>query len=439
MGSNVSKLGFNIIGHISGNLGLGVAARNLIDLIAAKGFPVATYELDPGFERRGHDERFRQLTVASIEKLPYAINIFVLPPLMLSIVVPKYFDILFRGEHLNVALPFWELAVIPAEWIATLNVFDVIVGVSDFVRHVVEFAVSGPLVIGGALPVNFPTGVTPNRRKFGLPDRAVIFLMSFEPYSDTERKNPWAVIDVFLKSVAHEEQACLVIKINNAKDEAVLAKIRTQCGNHPRIRLITEAMNYAEVLSLYASCDVYVSLHHAEGLGLGMMETMLLSKPVIATAWSGNLTFMDQTNACLVRYRLVPVQSMLDVYTQQFVGKEIYWADPDLEDAAAWMRRLLSDNELRTRIGAKAASDMAEWNVQAQRGHFLDEVVAVFSHRSFLSHESRLPAAIELFQVLLARRDSKIDQLQSDLNWILNKRLYKFVRKAKSILGGGGR
>lgn len=434
MRSSDPKLGFNVIGHISGNLGLGVAARNLVELIVTKGYSVATYDLDPGKGRHGHDDTFSHLAVALIDELPYAINIFVLPPLTLSTVVPKYYQVLFRGKHLNVAVPFWELAVVPAEWVPTLNVFDVIVGVSDFIRYVLQFEVSGPLVIGGALPLSLPPAIGANRRKFDLPDRAVIFLMSFEPHSDTERKNPWAVIDVFLKSVADQEQAYLVIKINNAGDDALLGKIRERCANHPRIRQINEAMDYPSVLSLYASCDAYVSLHRAEGLGLGMMEAMSLGKPVIATAWSGNVTFMDQTNSCPIRYRLVPVQAVSEVYSRQFVGKNIRWAEPDLDDAAAWMRRLLIDSELRKRIGSAAADGMSKWNAEARRGHFLDELVAIFDHRSFLPKESRLPATIAFFQDLIASRDSKIERLESNLNWIVNKPLYKFVRKAKAFL-----
>jgi hypothetical protein len=33
---------------------------------------------------------------------------------------------------------------------------------------------------------------------------------------------------------------------------------------------------------------------------------MALGKPVIATGWSGNMSFMNHTNACLVGYDLVP-------------------------------------------------------------------------------------------------------------------------------------
>ena len=44
---------------------------------------------------------------------------------------------------------------------------------------------------------------------------------------------------------------------------------------------------------MIASCDCYVSLHRSEGLGLTMAEAMYFGKPVIATAYSGNLDFMN--------------------------------------------------------------------------------------------------------------------------------------------------
>ena len=67
------------------------------------------------------------------------------------------------------------------------------------------------------------------------------------------------------------------------------------------MHVITEVLPYDDdVISLYASADCFISLHRSEGLGLGMMEAMLLGKPVIATGWSGNLDFMTADNSRLV-------------------------------------------------------------------------------------------------------------------------------------------
>ena len=90
-----------------------------------------------------------------------------------------------------------------------------------------------------------------------------------------------------------------------------------------------------------------LSLHRAEGFGLVLAEAMLLGKPVIATGWSGNMGFMDAASAATVGYRLVPVEDARQVY------RDSYWAEPDVADAAAHLRRLADDAETRAAMGAR--------------------------------------------------------------------------------------
>jgi hypothetical protein len=92
-------------------------------------------------------------------------------------------------------------------------------------------------------------------------------------------------------------------------------------------------------------------MHRPEGLGLGLMEAMALGKPVIATAWSGNMSFMSHTNSCLVGYELIPARSDLQVYSKRYLGKDAYWADPSIEQAAAWMQELTRNASHREAIG----------------------------------------------------------------------------------------
>ena len=82
---------------------------------------------------------------------------------------------------------------------------------------------------------------------------------------------------------------------------------------------------------------------------------MAQGKPVIATAYSGNLEFMTDTNSCLVDYALVPVRP------GEYIDYEPgwLWADPDVDDAARHMVRLVADPEYRQRLAARAAADMA--------------------------------------------------------------------------------
>ncbi|HVH34927.1 MAG TPA: glycosyltransferase, partial [Tahibacter sp.] len=112
------------------------------------------------------------------------------------------------------------------------------------------------------------------------------------------------------------------------------ARARDSAGDD-RILLRDGFLDRDGMWSLQAACDVYLSLHRAEGFGLGLAECMALGKPVIATAYSGNLQFMDADNSCLVPYRLVPVNE--GEYPD---WRDQHWAEPDVAAAAAHLRRL---------------------------------------------------------------------------------------------------
>jgi len=102
-----------------------------------------------------------------------------------------------------------------------------------------------------------------------------------------------------------------------------------------------------ELRGLIVASDVVLSLHRSEGFGLIPATAALLGVPVVATGYSGNLDFMDANSSGLVRYRLVPARDERGVYAVP--GAE--WAEPDIEDAAAWLKRLFNDAALRAELG----------------------------------------------------------------------------------------
>jgi hypothetical protein len=73
---------------------------------------------------------------------------------------------------------------------------------------------------------------------------------------------------------------------------------------------------------------------------------------VIATGWSGNMQFMDSESAALVGYRLVPVRDGRHVYDVPGA----MWADPDVNEAVAQLRRLADDAAQRAALGARGRS-----------------------------------------------------------------------------------
>ena len=97
--------------------------------------------------------------------------------------------------------------------------------------------------------------------------------------------------------------------------------------------------------------DCFVSLHRAEGFGLTMAETMGMGKAVVATDYSGNLTFMDVNNSRLVKNTLVPIPPGNPPYPTT-----AHWARPSIRHAALVMRRLRGNPGLVSRLGSRPAA-----------------------------------------------------------------------------------
>ena len=135
-----------------------------------------------------------------------------------------------------------------------------------------------------------------------------------------------------------------------------------------------------------ALCDCYVSLHRSEGLGLTMAEAMGLRKPVIATAYSGNLDFMTLENSFLVDYRTSRVPADSEPYPE---GTP--WADPSLDAAAELMRLVVHDpaeaanrarrgrEDILTRHGVAACAPMLRDRIDHLRSS-RRETIAVPEH-----------------------------------------------------------
>jgi glycosyltransferase involved in cell wall biosynthesis len=234
-------------------------------------------------------------------------------------------------------------------------------------------------------------------------------------------------------------EALLLIRVKNAfegrEESPSVQQLRHRINGHPHIRLVTEEMSYEDVISLYASCDVFVSLHRAEGLGLAMLEAMALGKPVIATGWSGNMTFMDHNSACLVRHRLVPVDGDIAAYRADNVDDTTIWAEPDVEHAAAWMKRLVTDPRLRERIGRSAAARYRQFSAQVECGSFVHEIARILD----ASRGALAPRDIAMqrpTQHVRLSRLARIRELERQLAYLTGHPAYRFFRAMKRVAFG---
>jgi glycosyltransferase involved in cell wall biosynthesis len=243
---------------------------------------------------------------------------------------------------------YWELPTPPPDWRPGARFVHDIWAPSRFTADALE-----PLKPGRVRVVPPPLADAPpipahvDRTAFGLPANAVITLVSFNLASSFARKNPLAAIAAFREAFGDRPDRILLLKIGHPDHApADFERIR-QAAKAPNIRIETRSLPTADSHALTACCDIVLSLHRSEGFGLVPAEAMFLGKPVIATAWSGNMDFMDAETAALVGYRLIPV------HDDRMVYRNSVWADPDIREAAGHLRRLADDAQARQALGAR--------------------------------------------------------------------------------------
>jgi glycosyltransferase involved in cell wall biosynthesis len=230
------------------------------------------------------------------------------------------------------------------------DLVDEVWAVSEFVKDAISKH-SKKRVLVFPTPIIAPDlNETLDRSAIGLPAGVDFNLFIFDYMSIFNRKNPLAIVEAHKKAFPNSDGPILVIKSANGDSDAEnREKLRFSIKGREDIFLVEEYLSRYQLNALVAECQSYVSLHRSEGYGLTMAEAMALGKPVIATAYSGNLDFMNNENSILIPYSLVSVGP--DAFPYPETSK---WAEPDIEKAADAIRRLALDGDYRQNLGAAA-------------------------------------------------------------------------------------
>ena len=342
------ETGVNVLGYLDFDQSLGHIAREIVAALDAAHVPVsALNHTRTRAPRRSSPTHFAR-------EARYAANIVVVTADQFEFVVADHARTLLDGRY-TIAYWFWELEFVPSSMRTAIDHVDEIWTGSQFVARAFACVTDKP-VRCVPLPVPEPRPSARDRASFGIAADRFVFLTTFDSASVPERKNPFGVIDAFTRAFRDGEGPLLWMKtMNGEKGWSEHERLLVAAAGRSDIIVWDQHLHMADQMAVLRAADCLVSLHRSEGLGLPCAEAMWLGKPVIATRYSGNLDFMDDSCAAMIDYQLVAVRHGQGIYPSEAV-----WAEPDVEQAADWMRRLAADPTLCADLGSAARSRMLE-------------------------------------------------------------------------------
>jgi len=246
----------------------------------------------------------------------------------------------------------WELDVVPRQWIRTLRHVDEVWVPSHFIANALRKVASDKPIHVLPYPMDVASvPMVPSQDP--LPEfkgRPIVFFM-YDVRSTHARKNPEAVIEAFRRATVGDDNPVLVIKVHGAQAwPEARARLQRAAAGCTNIHILQKTFLPDAMRDLMARVDIVISLHRSEGFGFLMAEAMAAAKPVIATGWSSNLDFMSPECSILVDVKLVPVIDPQHIYDKYGA----LWAEPNIEQAADALWRLLHNPAERQRLGLAA-------------------------------------------------------------------------------------
>jgi GT2 family glycosyltransferase/glycosyltransferase involved in cell wall biosynthesis len=188
--------------------------------------------------------------------------------------------------------------------------------------------------------------------------------------NDLGRYNALSIIEAYRRMFGPDDDVVLVIKDYGAgsTDTTIRDTIAPRSGG-PRIDYIGEFTDKRELISLYKSCDAFVSAHRGEGFGMKILDAMACGLPVITPLFGGPTDYCTTETCFPVELSLVPMGDCLDSRSLSIANRPL-WAQPDTRSLGAQMRKVHDEREAAAALGARAREtvlDRFSWNQAASR------------------------------------------------------------------------
>ena len=328
--------GVNLFTYCNMKNSAGVEGRLLQQMLEEAKIPYHIIDLDD------------PLCIKNMNVTLYNVNLFIC-----HVANKMAFYILQSGINLknyyNTGYMAWELPTLPDSLHASIDMFQEMWTLSGFCTSAIGQKATVPVLTLPLFADSNRTVIANGREYFGFNKDAFLFMLAYDCNSYVSRKNPQAAVEAYMKAFTPQDRNVgLVIKLaypDHYKEHIV--ELRKMLEPYPNVYFIDKYLSDEEMRTLIQVSDAFVTLHRSEGLGLVPLEAMSLGTPVISTGWSGNMEYMNHMNTALVGYHMVPVDGQ---YVGSVPGDDLVWAEPDVAEASAHMRRMVTDTQWREKL-----------------------------------------------------------------------------------------
>lgn len=353
--------GANILGFARGELGIGedvrMAARSLLQV----DYDFCLPRVPLAIGARQDDLSFRLYETNSPV---YRTNLLFVPHYETIRLLAASRNAILGGRY-NIGCWQWELPNYPKGMEFALELVDEVWSSTSYTAQAMRGATDKPVFVM-PMAVDLPPLSRPYARAaFGMPDDAFVFLNILDGNSSVARKNPLAVVQAFQKAFPPPTSGVhlLVKTMNMTGKNAEWDEVARIAASDPRISILSGALPREEVIALQSLADCFVSLHRAEGFGRNVAEAMWLGKPVIVSAFSGNMDFTNPETAWMVGGSTLPVRP-----GEYSFAEGQHWFDADVNDAAQRMRECVESRARRETLALAGQAFVRERYAPANVG-----------------------------------------------------------------------
>lgn len=266
-------------------------------------------------------------------------------------------DVFKRNDgRYKIGFTMLETTGIPKEWADQCNLMDEVWVPSAF--NVKTFQDSGVKVPIYVIPLGIdPAYYNPQIVSYRHHNKYT-FLSVFEW---GERKAPEILLKAFTQAFSQNDDVVLICKVFN-NDGSVHVDEQIRQLNLPEngpeiIFLYNNKFPDNEMSTLYRSADCFVLPTRGEGWGMPILEAMACGLPTIATDWSSQQDFFNESNGYPIE-----VEKLIDAKAKCPYYEGFQWAQPSLEHLVARLRYVYDHQEDARRKGRQASDYvLSDW------------------------------------------------------------------------------